>query len=48
MNAAEPELQTARLILRPLRIEDFEPWAATMVDSEAARFIGSLPVRAVA
>ena len=48
MHAAEPELRTARLILRPLRMEDFEPWAATMADSEAARFIGGQQVRAVA
>jgi RimJ/RimL family protein N-acetyltransferase len=48
MNPAELELQTARLILRPLRMEDFEPWAATMADSEAARVIGGLQVRAVA
>jgi RimJ/RimL family protein N-acetyltransferase len=48
MTAGEPELRTARLILRPLRLEDFEPWAATMADSEVARFIGGQQVRAVA
>ncbi|HEY4972341.1 MAG TPA: GNAT family N-acetyltransferase, partial [Steroidobacteraceae bacterium] len=48
MSAAQPEFQTARLILRPIRMEDFEPWAQMMTDSEAARFIGGLQVRAVA
>ena len=48
MSAAQPEFQTARLILRPIRMEDFEPWAQMMTDSEAAQFIGGLQVRAVA
>lgn len=48
MKPEQLELQTARLILRPLRMADFEPWAAMMTDSEAARFIGGLQVRAVA
>jgi RimJ/RimL family protein N-acetyltransferase len=48
MSARAPELQTARLLLRPLRMEDFEPWADMMSDTEAARFIGGLQVRAVA
>ena len=48
MIAREPQLQTARLILRPLRMPDFEPWAEMMTDSEAAQFIGGLQVRAVA
>jgi RimJ/RimL family protein N-acetyltransferase len=48
MPTAEPELHTARLILRPVRLQDFEPWAEMMADHEAARFIGGLQVRAVA
>jgi len=48
MAAAPVELQTARLTLRSLRMEDFEPWAAMMADTEAARFLGGLQVRAVA
>src|SRR6202140_1933516 len=48
MNAGSLELHTPRLILRPLRMEDFEPWAAMMADTEAAHFIGGLQVRAVA
>ncbi|HEX2790402.1 MAG TPA: hypothetical protein VHN17_08225 [Steroidobacteraceae bacterium] len=45
MCAAGPELQTARLTLRPLRVEDFEPSAAIMADTEAARFIAGPQVR---
>jgi RimJ/RimL family protein N-acetyltransferase len=48
MISREPQLQTARLILRPLCMQDFEPWAEMMTDSEAAHFIGGLQVRAVA
>jgi RimJ/RimL family protein N-acetyltransferase len=48
MIAGSLELHTPRLILRPLRMEDFEPWAAMMADTEAAHFIGGLQVRAVA
>ncbi len=33
-------LETARLILRPLRPEDLDPWVAFMADEEAARHIG--------
>lgn len=43
-----PILETARLILRPPRSEDFEPWAAMMADEEAARFIGGRQSRAEA
>ena len=35
-----PTLETARLILRPISGEDFEPWAAFAADEEAARFLG--------
>ena len=31
---ADPELETSRLVLRPTRAEDFEPWAAMMADEE--------------
>jgi RimJ/RimL family protein N-acetyltransferase len=34
------QLTTARLILRPPRVEDFEPWAQVIGDPETARFIG--------
>lgn len=43
-----PILETTRLILRPPRSEDFEPWAAMMADEEAARFIGGRQSRAEA
>jgi len=39
-------IETARLILRLPRSEDFEPWAAMMDDEEAARFIGGRQGRA--
>ena len=48
MKPEQLQLRTARLILRPLRMADFEPWAAMMTDSEAARFIGGVQARAVA
>lgn len=41
-------IETERLLLRPTRAEDFEPWAAFMADAEAARFIGGPQPRAVA
>ena len=37
-----PTLTTDRLVLRPPRQEDFEPWAALMADEKAARFIGGV------
>jgi RimJ/RimL family protein N-acetyltransferase len=42
------ELTTARLILRPTRLEDFDPWATMMEDEEASRFIGGPQPRAIA
>ena len=42
-----PTLETARLTLRPLLPEDFEPWAAFMAD-EASKFIGGPQTRSVA
>jgi RimJ/RimL family protein N-acetyltransferase len=43
-----PTLETARLILRPPEVQDFEPWAAMMQDEETARFIGGLQPPAMA
>jgi RimJ/RimL family protein N-acetyltransferase len=48
MSSTEPQLETARLILRPTQLSDFEGWAAMMADAEAARFIGGVQQRAVA
>lgn len=41
-------LETDRLILRPIRPEDFEGWAGMMADAESARFLGGAQPRAVA
>jgi RimJ/RimL family protein N-acetyltransferase len=41
-------IETERLILRPTRTEDFEGWAAMMVDPDVARFIGGVQPRHVA
>jgi len=38
--ASIPTLRTARLILRPLGLADFEPLAAMLADPDVARFIG--------
>lgn len=35
-----PVLETDRLILRPIAMEDFPRWAAMMADPEAAKFLG--------
>jgi RimJ/RimL family protein N-acetyltransferase len=35
-------LETQRLILRPTRLEDFEPWAEMMSDELTARYIGGV------
>ncbi len=43
-----PTLTTERLILRPPRQADFEPWAAVMADEEAARYIGGVQPAAAA
>lgn len=40
MTEIGPTLETARLILRPPRAEDFEAFAEFMADEECARFIG--------
>jgi RimJ/RimL family protein N-acetyltransferase len=38
-------LETARLILRPPRIEDLDAWAEMMTDEPSARFIGGVMPR---
>jgi RimJ/RimL family protein N-acetyltransferase len=42
-----PTLETARLILRPTRMEDFDGWAALMAD-DASKFIGGPQPRSTA
>ncbi len=39
---ADVELRTARLILRPPRLEDLTPWMAMMADEQVARHIGGV------
>ena len=41
------QLETPRLLLRPPRLEDLDPWAAMMADPETARFIGGMQPRAM-
>ncbi|HZL01405.1 MAG TPA: GNAT family N-acetyltransferase [Caulobacteraceae bacterium] len=45
---SEIVLETARLILRRTRAEDFEGWAAFSADEEAMRHLGGVQPRAVA
>ena len=40
-------IETPRLILRVPRVDDLDPWAAMMLDEEAAKFIGGVMQRAV-
>ncbi|BAI72911.1 GCN5-related N-acetyltransferase [Azospirillum sp. B510] len=47
-SVAEPILETRRLLLRPTRAEDFEPWAAMMADEEVTRHIGGVQPRPIA
>ena len=43
-----PVIETERLLLRPQKPEDFEPWAAMMADEETTRFLGGPQPAAVA
>ena len=43
-----PVLETERLILRPIALEDFPRWAEMMADPEAAKFLGGVQPEAVA
>jgi RimJ/RimL family protein N-acetyltransferase len=45
---APPILETERLILCPVELADFEPWAQMMADEETARFIGGVQPKPVA
>ncbi|HEU4700042.1 MAG TPA: GNAT family N-acetyltransferase [Gemmatimonadales bacterium] len=44
----DPVLETARLLLRPTRLEDFDRWADMMADERAARFLGGVQQKAAA
>ncbi|HET7266554.1 MAG TPA: GNAT family N-acetyltransferase [Oleiagrimonas sp.] len=48
MQVPDIHIETERLILRPPRAEDFDPWAVLMADERSARFIGDVQPRAVA
>ena len=41
------QLETSRLILRPPRLEDLDPWSAMMADEPTARYIGGVQPRAI-
>ena len=43
-----PVIQTERLTLRPIALEDFPRWAEMMADPEAARFLGGAQPAATA
>ncbi|WP_374516998.1 GNAT family N-acetyltransferase [Brevundimonas sp.] len=43
-----PVIQTKRLTLRPIAMEDFPRWAEMMADPEAARFLGGAQPAATA
>jgi RimJ/RimL family protein N-acetyltransferase len=47
-DARGPVLETERLILRPTKAEDFEPWAAFAADERATRYLGGVQPRAAA
>jgi RimJ/RimL family protein N-acetyltransferase len=42
------QILSARLLLRPTQMQDFEAWAAFMADPEATRFLGGPQPRALA
>ena len=41
------QLETPRLLLRPPRLEDLDPWTDMMADEATARFIGGVAPRAM-
>jgi len=43
-----PVIQTERLTLRPIALEDFPRWAEMMADPEASRFLGGVTPAATA
>ena len=45
---ARPHLETSRLLLRPLQLEDFDAWAELSADEETMRFLGGAQPRSVA
>ncbi|HET8941140.1 MAG TPA: GNAT family N-acetyltransferase [Rudaea sp.] len=45
---ATPRLETPRLLLRPLQLDDFDAWAELSADAETMRFLGGVQPRSVA
>jgi RimJ/RimL family protein N-acetyltransferase len=48
MSEAGPTLETPRLLLRPPRPDDFEPWAAFAADEPTMRHLGGVQARSQA
>lgn len=48
MPALPPQIETARLLLRPPKLEDFDRWAEFAADPVATRFVGGVQPRAMA
>jgi RimJ/RimL family protein N-acetyltransferase len=48
MNSDKLQIETDRLLLRPIATQDFDAWAAFMADAQTARFIGGAQPRAAA
>jgi RimJ/RimL family protein N-acetyltransferase len=48
MDFDDLRIETARLILRPTRLEDFPGWAEFMADAETMRFMGGTQPRSMA
>jgi RimJ/RimL family protein N-acetyltransferase len=48
MSPMAQQIETARLLLRPTRLEDFDPWATLQADPVAAPFMGGVQPRPVA
>lgn len=48
MSLFDLQLETERLLLRPPRREDYEPWAAFVADEESMRHLGGVQARSPA
>lgn len=48
MDSDDLRIDTARLILRPTRYEDFNAWAEFMADADSTRYLGGIQPRSVA
>ncbi|HOX71554.1 MAG: GNAT family N-acetyltransferase [Dokdonella sp.] len=48
MDTGNLRIETSRLILRPVALEDFDAWADFMADAQTMQFLGGAQPRAVA